>query len=62
MKKRLSQLQEKYPDLKVEERGLQSYIDEALRKRIMDAPIILINGKSFTGVVEESIIIEALGY
>jgi glutaredoxin len=61
MKKRLQRIMELHPDVTLEEVGLQSYIGEAIKRRIMDAPIIIIGDKTFTGVVDDSTILSALG-
>lgn len=61
MKKRLQKLQEKYPEIIIEEKGIHTYLNEALNRRIMDAPIILINNELYAGLVDESIIIQAIG-
>ena len=53
MIKRLQKIQETHPEVTVEEVGLKSYIDEALKKRILDAPIILVNDKTYSGIVDE---------
>ncbi len=60
MKQRLSKLSKTYP-LVVEEMGLQQYIGEAIKRGIMDAPIILAGDEVFTGVVDDSDILKALG-
>jgi glutaredoxin len=60
MRKRLQRIQENRPDVTVEEVGLQSYIDEALKKRILDAPIILVNDKTYSGVVDEETLLSSL--
>jgi len=61
MKKRLQKITEEHPEVSVEEMGLQAYIGEAMRRRIMDAPIILVGDMVFTGVVDDSAILSALG-
>mgnify|MGYP006301887863 FL=1 len=61
MKKRLQKIAEEHPEVSVEEMGLQAYIGEAMRRRIMDAPIILVGDMVFTGVVDDSAILSALG-
>jgi hypothetical protein len=38
---------------------LKAYIDEALKKQIMDAPIILINDTIFTGIVDKDAILSS---
>lgn len=60
MKKRLQKLQNNNPIITIEELGLQTYFTEALKRGIMDAPIILINGEAYTGIVEETTILSAL--
>lgn len=60
MRRRLQKLRESHPEITVEEKGLQSYLDEAIRNRVMDAPILLIHDRIFAGVVDEKTIIEAL--
>lgn len=60
MRRRLHKLLESHPEITVEEKGLQSYFDEAIRNRVMDAPILLINDRIFAGIVDENTIIEAL--
>jgi glutaredoxin len=61
MEKRLQRIIELHPEVTVEKMGLQSYIGEAIKRRIMDAPIIIIGDKTFTGIVEDSTILSALG-
>ena len=61
MKKKLQRITELHPEVTVVEMGLQSYISEAIKKRIMDAPIIVIGDKTLTGVVDDSTILSALG-
>ena len=60
MKNRLQKLLESHPEITIEEKGLQAYLDEAIRNRIMDAPILLINDRMFAGIVDEKKIIEEL--
>jgi len=60
MKKRLQKLQNNNPIITIEELSLQTYFTEALKRGIMDAPIILINGEAYTGIVEETTILSAL--
>ena len=60
MRKRLQKLRESHPEITIEEKGLQSYLDEAIRNRVMDAPILLINDRMFAGIVDEQEIIEEL--
>jgi len=60
MKKRIQKIQETHPEVQLVEQGLQTYINEAMKKKLMDAPIILINEKTFTGVVDERTILSAL--
>jgi hypothetical protein len=60
MKARLQKIQESNPDITLEEWGLQAYIGEALKKRIMDAPIIRINDKTYSGVIDEETILASL--
>ena len=60
MRNRLHKLRESHPEITIEEKGLQSYLDEAIRNRIMDAPILLINDQMFAGLVDEQKIIEEL--
>ena len=60
MRSRLHKLRESHPEITIEEKGLQSYLDEAIRNRIMDAPILLINDQMFAGLVDEQKIIEEL--
>ena len=61
MKKRLHKIAEDHPEITIEETGLQTYIGEAMKRRIMDAPIILVGDKVFSGVVDDSAILSALG-
>ena len=60
MRKRLQKLRESHPEITIEEKGLQSYLDEAIRNRVMDAPILLINNRMFAGIVDEQKIIDEL--
>ena len=60
MRKRLQKLRESHPEITIEEKGLQSYLDKAIRNRIMDAPILLIKDQMFAGIVDEKKIIEEL--
>lgn len=60
MKKRLQKISEEHLEVTVEEMGLQTYIGEAMKHRIMDAPIILVGDKVFSGVVDETTILSAL--
>ena len=59
MRARLKKIQDSNPHVTVEELGLKAYIDEALKKRIMDAPIILINDTIFAGIVDEDAILSS---
>jgi glutaredoxin len=61
MKKRLHKIAEDQPEITIEETGLQAYIGEAMKRRIMDAPIILVGDRVFSGVVDDSAILSALG-
>jgi glutaredoxin len=60
MRARLKKIQDSNPHVTVEELGLKSYIDKALKKRIMDAPIIMIKNKTYSGIVDEEIILSSL--
>ena len=60
MRSRLQKLRESHPEITIEEKGLQSYLDKAIRNRVMDAPILLINDQMFAGLVDEQKIIDAL--
>lgn len=61
MRQRLGKLSEEHPGLVVEEMGLSSYLGEALKRRIMDAPIILAGDDVLTGIVDDSTILKTLG-
>lgn len=61
MRQRLGKLSEGHPGLVVEEMGLSSYLGEALKRRIMDAPIILAGDDVLTGIVDDSTILKTLG-
>jgi hypothetical protein len=60
MKKRIQKIQETHPEVQLVEMGVQAYIGEAMKKKLMDAPIMLINEKTFTGVVDETTILSTL--
>lgn len=62
MKRRLDEIIQSHPEIKVEERSLLGNIGFARENGILSVPAMLVKGKPIRGVVSKDVILDALGF